>query len=306
MTTPKTAMVLSGCGNLGAVQVGMLQALSRTRWLPDLVIGESVGALNAAFYAADPTPAGCDRLANLWRGLRRMDVLPLTAARGMAALLLRRSHLIEPARLRRFLLRELHLRRIEDTPISLHVAATDVMNGEQVVLSTGDVVPALLASTATPVLFPPVDLAGHHLVDGAVGDDTGVAAAIARGAERILVLPAGTSCATEEPPHNMAALALQVMSMQSMRHLERDVARYAQRARITIVPPLCPLNVSAFDFSQTETLIYRAADQTRAWLAEGGLNRFGPLRVPLAHHHHQTKASTRFIQAVREVHRAAH
>lgn len=285
MTNPKTALVLTGCGNLGAVHAGMLQALSRTRWLPDLVVGESVGALNAAFYAADPTPAGCDRLADLWRGLRRMDVVPLTAARGMAALLLRRSHLVEPARLRRFLQRELHLRRIEDTPIPLHVSATDVMNGEQVVLSTGDVIPALLASTATPVLFPPVDIAGRHLVDGTVGDDTGIAAAVAHGAERILVLPTGSSCATEEPPQNMAALALQVMSMQSMRRLDRDVARYAQRAEITVVPPLCPLDISVFDFSQTAALIYRAADQTRAWLAKGGLGRAGPLHVPLAHHH---------------------
>ena len=83
----------------------------------------------------------------------------------------------------------------------------------------------------------------------------------------------------------MPALALHALNLQNMRQLDRDVGRYAGQVRITIVPPLCPLSASVFDFSHTGSLIERAATQTRDWLAKGGLDSNGPLHVPLAHHH---------------------
>lgn len=284
MAAPKTAMVLSGGGSLGAVQVGMLQALSREHVVPDMVVGASVGALNGAFFADDPTSAGADRLARVWRGLRRRDVFPLTLWAGLGALLFRRDHLIEHDALAALVTRALRMERIEQARVPLHVVATDVLSGEEVLLSTGDVATALMASTAIPVVFPAVELGGRYLVDGGVGNNTPIASAVALGAERILVLPTGASCALEAPPRNMAALALHVMALQNMRQLDRDVRRFGTVARITIVPPLCPLAVSVFDFSYTGLLIERAAAQTHTWLANGGLEQSGPLHVPLAHH----------------------
>ncbi|MGH8540416.1 MAG: patatin-like phospholipase family protein [Stenotrophobium sp.] len=290
MAKPKTAMVLSGGGSLGAVQVGMLQALSRTNVVVDMVVGASVGALNGAFFADDPTPAGADRLAEVWRGLRRRDVFPLTLWAGLMALLFGRDHLVEASRLRTIVRHSLRINRIEQAQLPLHVVTTDVLSGEAVLLSSGEVETALLASTAIPVVFPHVELDGRCLVDGGVSNNTPIASAIALGAERILVLPTGMSCALREPPRNMAALALHVMDLQNMRQLERDVAHYAADASIVIVPPLCPL-VSVFDFSQTGALIERAATQTRNWLDAGGLESSDPLHVPLAHHDQCVTAS---------------
>ncbi|MBS0325482.1 MAG: patatin-like phospholipase family protein [Proteobacteria bacterium] len=286
MSQPKTAVVLSGGGSLGAVQVGMLHVLSRTAFAPDLVIGASVGALNGAFFADDPTADGVDRLAELWRGLRREDVFPLTLAAGIKALLLGRDHLVDSHALRAIARRSLRMQRIEEARVPLHIVATDVLSGDEVLLSSGDVETALMASTAIPVVFPQVELAGRYLVDGGVGNNTPIASAIACGAERIVVLPTGVSCAMREPPRNMAALALHVLSLQNMRQIDRDVERFSAKASITIVPPLCPLATSMFDFSQTASLIGRAAEQTRDWLEADGLARTGPLHVPLAHHDH--------------------
>lgn len=285
MVDSKTAMVFSGGGSLGAVQVGMLQALSRERVRVDMVVGASVGALNGAFFAEDPTPAGVDRLAKMWRGFRRKDVFPLTLLAGLKALLFRRDHLVEPDALRAIVRHSLCMQRIEQARIPLHIVTTDVLSGEEVPLSAGDIVPALMASTAIPVVFPHAEIAGRFLVDGGVGNNTPIACAVALGAQRILVLPTGTSCAMQAPPRNMAAFALHVMALRNMRQLDEDVRRFASQARITVVPPLCPLAVSVFDFSQTAFLINRAAAQTRNWLKKGGLERTGPLRVPLAHHH---------------------
>lgn len=279
----KTAMVLSGGGSLGAVQAGMLLALAEAGVTAELIVGASVGALNGAFYADDPTPAGTARLVALWRSLQRRDVFPLTLWAGLKALVFSRDHLVEPAALRDIVCRSLRMRRIEEAPVALHVVATDILSGEDVLLARGDVATALMASTAIPVVFPPVAWEGRQLVDGGVSNNTPITSAIALGAERILVLPTGTSCALTEPPHNMAALALHVLGLQNMRQLDRDIERHAAAARITVVPPLCPLDVSVFDFSHTAALIERAVTQTRAWIASGGLASAGPLHVPLAH-----------------------
>lgn len=282
----KTALVLSGGGSLGAVQVGMLQALSRIDLPVDMVIGSSVGALNGACFAEDPTPAGIERLLAIWRGLRRKDVFPVTVLAGLKALLTGGSHLVENAALKKLVHNALRVGRIEQTRIPLHIVATDVLSGQAVILSHGDIEPALLASTAIPVVFPPIELDGRFLVDGGVANNTPITSAIALGAERVLVLPTGMSCALREPPRHMPALALHVMGLQSMRQLDRDLEKHSQQAQIVVVPPLCPLDVSVLDFSRTMTLIARAAAQTRDWIAAGGLDRAGPLHVPLAHHDH--------------------
>ena len=287
----KTAWVLSGGGSLGAVQVGMLQALVRGGLSADLVVGASVGALNGAFYASRPAADGVEQLADLWRGLTRQDVFPLTLWAGLKALLLHRDHFVEATRLHALIRRALTIERIEQARVALHVIATDALSGAEVVLSAGAIDRALLASTAIPVVFPHVRLDGRNLIDGGVSANTPIATAVKLGAQRIIVLPTGTTCAATEPPRDMAALALHIMSLLSMRQLDRDVAIYGSQARITIVPPLCPLSVSVFDFSHTAALIQRAADQTAAWLAAGGIDQTGPLHVPLAHHHHPRPAA---------------
>lgn len=284
MVKPKTALVLSGGGSLGAVQVGMLQALSQAGLTINMVVGASVGALNGAFFADNPTAAGVERLINVWRTLERTDVFPVTIWSGLKALLLRRNYLIDASGLRALIRRVLRARRIEDARTRLHIVATDALSGQAVRLSKGSIEDALVASAAVPVVFPHVEIGGRYLLDGGVADNTPIASAVALGAQRILVLPTGTSCAVREPPRDGVALALHVAALQNMRQLDRDVARFSSQAHITVVPPLCPLAVSVFDFSHTVALIERAASQTRGWLAAGGLRQSGLLDVPLARH----------------------
>lgn len=69
MTAAPTAFVLGGGGVLGAAEVGMLRALLEAGVQPDLVVGTSVGALNGAFLAAEPTVEATVRLAELWSSL---------------------------------------------------------------------------------------------------------------------------------------------------------------------------------------------------------------------------------------------
>src|SRR5437868_1598174 len=81
-----TAFVLSGGGNLGAVQVGMLQALADRGVVPDLLVGTSVGAISAAFLAAGPSPARVDALAEIWSRTKRRDIFPTSPLSAMRAM----------------------------------------------------------------------------------------------------------------------------------------------------------------------------------------------------------------------------
>ena len=91
-----TAFVLSGGASLGAVQVGMLQALNDAGVAPDLLVGSSVGAINAAWIAAHRGPEGVEALAEIWRGLRSSTVFPASPLLGAVAMLGRRNYLVSP------------------------------------------------------------------------------------------------------------------------------------------------------------------------------------------------------------------
>lgn len=286
MTGPgKTAWVLAGGGSLGAVQVGMLRALVEFGARPDFVVGASVGAINGAYFAGRPDAAGVDALEQIWCGLRRDDVFPISLLTGLRNGLLQRSYTVNPDGLARVIRNALPYRKLEDARVPIQVVATDLLSGEEVRLSQGPVEAALLASAAIPAVFPAVRWNNRHLVDGGVASNTPLAAAVKLGATRVVVLPTGSSCALPEPPRGVMAVALHALNLLIMRQLAQDVSLFGARADIVIVPPLCPLSVSVFDFSHGQNLILRAHESTHAWLAAGGLTRRDLPHALQPHHH---------------------
>lgn len=185
MSSTKTALVLAGGGSYGAVQVGMLQALIEAGLRFDLVVGASVGALNGAYFAARPDAQGVAELARLWLSLRQADVFPFSLTEAIGGLLQRRGYMLHPQALQRLIRRALPLQRIEDAQLPLHIVATDILNGAEVVLSHGAIEPALLASAAIPLVFPAVPIGERLLVDGGVACNTPIASAVARWAPRV-------------------------------------------------------------------------------------------------------------------------
>jgi NTE family protein len=248
------AFVLSGGGSLGAIQVGMLRALIDAGIRPDMLVGTSVGAVNAAWIADRPDREGVNRLAEIWTALRRENVFPLgwTAAMGLLG---RGNHLIPNGALRRVLERHLY-ERLEQAHVPVHVVTTDLRSGEAVVLSSGPTVPALLASCAIPGVFPPVRIGGRELVDGGVANHTPIAAAVELGARIIYVLPVGYPWLHEEPA-NALGMALQALARMVEQRQEAEIAGYRDVADIRVVPAIEPLAVSPADFSRTRELIER-------------------------------------------------
>ncbi|HBO1414530.1 patatin-like phospholipase family protein [Pseudomonas aeruginosa] len=281
----KTALVLAGGGSLGAVQVGMLQALTEEHVTIDLVVGASVGAINGAFFASQPNAVGAAELAEIWCGLGPQDIFPFSLLSATKALLQGRGHLLTNEGLSRLIQTVLPVKSLEECLLPLHVVTTDLLSGAEVLQSQGNILDALLASAAIPLVYPPIEIAGRLLVDGGVASNTPIASAVALGATRIVVLPTGFGCACKAPPKGFVALALHTLNLMSMRQLIRDIELHDRRVRIHVAAPLCPLGVSVFDFTQTRDLIERARVQTQAWLRAGGLDQTGVPDSLRAHSH---------------------
>ena len=281
---PKTALVLAGGGSLGAVQAGMLGALTDAGETFDFIVGASVGAINAGYFAADPSAAGAHKLEAIWRAITRNDVMPVTIATAMNVVR-RRGYLFGNEALRALLERHIPYKLLEQAAIPVHVVATDVLSGEEVVLSEGPVVEAILASAAIPGIFPPIRIGERDLVDGGIADNTPISTAIRLGATRLLVLPTGFACALRKAPTGVAARAMHGISQLVSRQLVNDIEYFADKARICVVPSLCPLEISPYDFSACAGLVDQAEASTRAWIAAGGLRTSGAPESLLEHAH---------------------
>lgn len=281
-----TAFVLSGGGSLGAVQVGMLHALTDRGVVPDLLVATSAGAINAAFVAGHGTdrPA-IDELAAIWVGVRQRDIFPIDPLHQLLAVAGVKASIFPDRGLRRLIASHLRYPRLEESAIPVHLVATNLLSGEEVLLSAGDAVTAVLASTAIPGMLPAVRRDGLTLVDGCLADNTPISQAVELGADRVVVLPTGFACALTQAPTNPLATAVRALSVLTQQRLIHDVAYFADRVELMVLPPLCPLTVSSTDFRHARELIERARRATGNWLDTGGTSRPHPERFLSPHHH---------------------
>lgn len=256
-----TAFVLSGGVSLGAVQVGMLQALAARGITPDLLIGTSVGAINAAFVAEDAGADGLERLSAIWCSLRRSDVFPLRPSTVLRAAR-HADHLVSSGPLRQLITQTLGYDTLQQAPIPLTVVATEVTTGMEVVLSRGSAVDALMASAAIPGVFSPVLVDDRLLMDGGVTDHTPVSHAVRAGADVIYVLPTGYACDLAEPPEDALGMALHALTLLTQQRLIREVQEYQDQVDLRVMPTPCPCSVAPTDFTHAAELIDRAREST--------------------------------------------
>ena len=146
----RVAFVLSGGGSLGSIQVGALEALLERGVYPDVIVGTSVGALNGALLAREPTLDGVHGIRDIWLSLERGAVF--TGGRRLAffRLLFGMDHLYTNKGLRRLVTRNLGPITFADLSLPFLATATDVEEGTVRVFDTGPLLPALLASSAIP------------------------------------------------------------------------------------------------------------------------------------------------------------
>ena len=263
---PTTAFVLGGGGNLGAIQVGMIRALVDRGITPDVVVGCSVGALNAACLAADPTPTGVDHLEHVWRTLDGEAICPPGRLSGLWLLTRKYRALQSNAGLRKLIETSLPFRRFEETTIPLHVVATSLRTGRERWFTSGPVVEPILASAALPAVFPPVMIDSELFIDGAVVDNVPLSRALAVGADRIYVLHVGNFDKPRPEPKRPIDALLQSFSIARNYRFLAETASPPEGVEIVVLPSLDPENVKYNDFSRSDELIARGRSVTGSFL----------------------------------------
>jgi NTE family protein len=185
---PKLAVVLSGGATLGAFQVGVIDAMARRGVVPDLLVGTSVGAINAAFWAVHPQRDVGQRLLGLWLSCTRTTMFPDGPLPMVGRLFQRKDHLTTQRELARLLRSSIPDTQIETTSIPLAIVATGADHGERVVLRSGSLLSAVLASSAIPGLWPAVEVAGRRLVDGGLVANCDLETAVELGMSDVILV----------------------------------------------------------------------------------------------------------------------
>lgn len=228
-----TAFVLGGGGVLGAVEVGMLRALSRAGLTPDLLVATSIGAINGAMVAADPTQV-TDRLVRLWASPEMGEVYGESIPRQLRRFATR-THLHSPLPLRRLLSRALP-DKFAELAIPLHVCAASIERAAEVWFSDGELLPAVMAAAAVPGLLPPEQIDGEHFVDGAIVNSLPVGRAVELGATLIYVLHVGRLDKPLTPPQRPWEVATTAMEIGRRARFARELAAVPEGVTVHVLP----------------------------------------------------------------------
>ncbi len=274
------AFVLGGGGGpLGAHEVGMLRALVERSIVPDLVLGTSVGAINGAAFAADPSVDGVERLAALWSAMARSDVFGGSVLGRVAKLARTRTHLHGNEGLRALLAEALPVGRIEELAIAFQCVAASIERASEHWFADGPIVDAVLASASVPGILPPVAIAGEHFIDGGIVNSIPVSRAVQLGARQIFVLHVGRLDRPLEPPRWPWEVALVAFEVARRHRFFGDLAALPEGIDVHVLatgqqePPRYT-DLSQFRYRDTSNVrerIARAHEASARYLAEHDL-----------------------------------
>ncbi|MCI0424509.1 MAG: patatin-like phospholipase family protein [Actinobacteria bacterium] len=274
----RTAFVLGGGGRWGAVEVGMLKALGEVGIVPDIVLGTSIGALNGSVIADDPGPSGVSRLAGFWEEVSGADLFRggfVDRVRNVATL---KPAIHETSEIR-VIVERVHRpdKLIEDLVIPFQCVAACIERAAEHWFTTGPLVDAMLASSAVPALFPPVEIAGEHFYDGGLVNSVPLTRAVELGAEVVYVLQVGRMESPLRPPHRLHEAALISFEIARRHRFATTMANLPAGVEVHLLPSGNPVafddrrQLRWRDTSDTSTLIETAYVASSEYL--GGVAR---------------------------------
>ena len=230
------AYVLGGGGLLGAHEVGMLQALIERSIIPDIVLGTSIGAVNGAFVAADPTAAGVERLIELWMDTTLTEVSAGALLRRVGTLARSGTHVEPLAKVRQRLRDVLPVERVEDLTLPFQCVAASIERAAEHWFEEGSLAEVLLASSAVPGLLPPVRIGDEHFIDGGIVNSVPVSRAVALGAKTIYVLQVGRLEQPLKPPRWPWEVGLVAFEVARRHRFAHDLRSLPDDVRLHVLP----------------------------------------------------------------------
>jgi NTE family protein len=259
--------VLSGGGNLGALQIGMMRALLEHDVRPDLIVGCSVGAINGAGLAEDPTLAGALRLERLWRALDGKELMPAGWLPNTVAIARRGEAIHDNLGLRRHIEQSLTARTFEELAVPFQCVATDVVGVREVWFRSGPLIEPILASAALPAVYPAVEIDGVRYLDGGIVDDVPMSRAVELGARTLYVLQVGLFSRPRPEPKRPLDVAVQAYWIARHHRFKRELAAMPPGIDVHLLPTGQTPYMRYNDFTRTSELISLAYEASSAYLA---------------------------------------
>jgi NTE family protein len=234
---PSLAVVLGGGGSRGAYEVGVVDALASAGIIPDMLVGTSVGAINAAFWALNPTRDAGRRLLDVWLETDRSLLAPEGWLQILPRLIRGQDHLAEQRALLRALRRGFMAHAtLEQSDVPLVLVATDLVSGQIVHMTNGPLMSALLASTAVPGVYPAVPRHGRTLVDGALVANVDFQAAVEAGMTDVIAVDLVGS-ALADHPLSLRAVLERTVELVLRRQTDLALAEAKRKLRVVVLRP---------------------------------------------------------------------
>jgi NTE family protein len=213
----------------------MLRALGECSIEPDIVLGTSVGAINGAFFAADPTSGGVERLAEVWRELNS-EVSAGAMLRRVTTLARSGTHLQSLDEVRERLIEVLPVERVEELAVPFQCVAASIEQAAEHWFDSGPLVDVVLASCAVPGILPPVRIGDEHFIDGGIVNSIPVGRAVALGAKRIYVLQVGRLEQALRPPRWPWEVALVAFEVARRHRFAHDLRSLPDDVELHVLP----------------------------------------------------------------------
>jgi NTE family protein len=232
----EVAFVLGGGGILGAHEVGMLRALAESSIDADVILGTSVGAINGALFAADPTVAGVERLSELWADSNFAELSTGSVLRRVATLARTGTHLQSLTDVRARLVEALPVGRVDELELPFQCVAASIERAAEHWFEEGDLADVVLASCAVPGILPPVKIGDEHFIDGGIVNSIPVARAVALGATTIYVLQVGRLEKPLAPPRWPWEVGLVAFEVARRHRFASDLTSLPDGIRLHVLP----------------------------------------------------------------------
>lgn len=239
------AFVLGGGGVLGAAEVGMARALLEAGVRPDLVCGTSIGAINGAVIAVDPTVEGAERLLTIWNALAGDDIFGGSPLRQVAEIVRSKTALHDNRRLRELLCEHVPAKTFEDLAVPFECVAASIERSREHWFTSGDLIEPVLASCALPGVFPPVRIGDEHFYDGGLVNSIPLNRAVARGADTVWVLHVGRLEEELAPPQFLWEVGFVAFEISRRHRFLRDLEHAGSAVTVHVLPSGLPQRPAA-------------------------------------------------------------
>lgn len=243
----KIGLALGGGAVLGAAHIGILKALEKNNISVNYLTGTSIGALIGALYAFGKTP---DEIQQIALDIDWMDFSNIS---------LSKYGLLSNEKISIFLEEQIGDVTFNEAKIPIAVVATDISNGQKVIISEGKIAEAVMASTALPGIFAPVEINDRLLVDGGIVENVPVVSLKEMGAEFCIAVDLNAKH-SQKKPESILEVLLNTFDFTIMTATKLQT----EEADLIIKPDLTSFNM--VDTDQIEDLIAQGYSETLKYL----------------------------------------